>query len=195
LNTINSKFNSFLDELRSNKKSITDRDTLGSLYKRKSSKDDSPLIWSPASLNMITKSYSKSSNADELPDRVFIKRHSLLTEMFKISHVKTIRNIFSSIMLVLAMQVISTDFMEKGVINLNFDLIRWCFGKATVVFYTWLYMMLSTSCLVYFSFHYWANHRIVHFYKTHKSEINSESKSKYLSLSALSKLYLFDTCV
>ena len=61
---------------------------------------------------MITKSYTKG--AQGLPDRIFIRRNSLLTELFKIEHVRTIRNIFISIMTVLALQVLLNEFLENG---------------------------------------------------------------------------------
>lgn len=64
--------------------------------------------------DMTTKMYSKNSQPNSLPDRIYIQRESLLTELFKISHVRTIRNIFISIMIILALQVIVNDLMEKG---------------------------------------------------------------------------------
>ena len=39
-------------------------------------------IWSDVTFNMVTKTYSSSPN--ELPERIFIKRNSLLTQMFKV---------------------------------------------------------------------------------------------------------------
>ena len=74
----------------------------------------SPHIWSPATLDMTTKMYQKSTIKDELPDRVYIKRNSLLTEMFKTTHIRTIRHIFTSIMVILALQVVTNDLIEKG---------------------------------------------------------------------------------
>ena len=68
-----------------------------------------------ASLNMTTKSYTTAkASPDELPDRIFVKRNSLLTEMFKINHIRTIRNIFTSIMIFLALQVVFDDLMNEG---------------------------------------------------------------------------------
>jgi hypothetical protein len=71
-------------------------------------------VWSSKTLNMTTKMYSKTNKPDELPERLFAKRNSLLTEMLKISHVRTIRNIFISIMIVLALQVTFNYYTEKG---------------------------------------------------------------------------------
>ncbi|RNA08175.1 sterol O-acyltransferase 1-like isoform X2, partial [Brachionus plicatilis] len=115
------------------------------------------------SLNMTTKAYTTENSKDSLPDRVFIKRNSLLTEMFKQNHIRTIRHIFISIMIILALQVIVSDLVENGSIDLNFELIRWAFDKFQVVCYTWFYMIMSSSCLVYYSFHFWSNDRIKQF--------------------------------
>ena len=64
-------------------------------------------------LNMTTKMYAQKTN-DELPERIFVKRNSLLTEMFKINHIRTIRNIFTSIMIMVALQVVFDDLINSG---------------------------------------------------------------------------------
>jgi hypothetical protein len=107
IENLSSKLNQLLLEL--NKKNLDEK------IDKKANLSENPHIWSSSSLNMITKMYSKSDNKDGLPDRVFFRRNSLLTEMLKISHVKTIRNIFISIMIILALQVASNDINEKGV--------------------------------------------------------------------------------
>jgi sterol O-acyltransferase len=162
--SINNRFNAFLKDL--NEENDRKQGQQSYNYKNHSSQRSSNNS-SPLSMNMITKMYSKkktgdenNSNNNELPERIYIKRNSLLTEMFRISHFRTIRHIFISIMIVLALQVIYSDLTEKGDIFFNFDLIHWCFGKMQVVFYVWLYMMLSSTLLVYFCFHYWANNRV-----------------------------------
>jgi hypothetical protein len=138
---------------------------------------------SVANMNMTTKMYAsnKAGGGDELPERIYIKRNSLLTEMFRIVHVRTIRHIFISIMIVLALQVIFTDIAEKGHIDVNFDLIRWGFDKFNIVLYTWFYMMLCTSCLVYFCFHYWANSRVMKQLKTVSTSGNNQIQSSALT--------------
>lgn len=118
-----------------------------------------------AALNMTTKAYSKAAGAvgassDELPDRIYVPRNSLLTEMLTITDIRTIRHIFISIMIVLGLQVVFSDVVDKGRLDLNFDLVTWCFGQFQLVFYTWLYMTLSTLIAVYSGFHYWSNSRL-----------------------------------
>lgn len=150
LNNVNSKLNSILTDFNESSKSFNSSNQL------KSSKASNKL---DNKFNMTTISSSKTGDS-ELRERVFIRRNSLLTQMFKITHVRTIRHIFISIMIILALHVIFSDLMDKGKIDLNFGLVRWCFGNFSVVFYTWIYMKISTSCLVYFCFHHWSTNRL-----------------------------------
>ena len=134
-----------------------------------------------AALNMTTKAYSKagaSASSNELPDRIYIQRNSLLTEMLTITDIRTIRHIFISIMIVLGLQVVFNDVAEKGRLDLNFDLITWCFGNFQLVFYTWLYMKLSTLIVVYYGFHHWANSRLEYLQREVKLKANSKKQSK-----------------
>ena len=103
--------------------------------------------------------------------------------MKKISHIRTIRHIFISIMIVLALHVMMEDLMDKGKIDLNFELIRWCFGNFSLVFYTWLYMKISTSCLVYYCFHSWATNRLYYlaYYILNNANKVKKEKEGYLN--------------
>lgn len=110
LKSFNSKFDLFLNESVKKQESNSPK---ASNNLRKN--NGSPTIWS--SLNMTTKSYEVSGDVaggSKLPDRIFLKRNSLLTEMFKINHIRTIRHIFISIMIILALQVIFNELIENG---------------------------------------------------------------------------------
>jgi hypothetical protein len=87
LNGVNSKLNSLLIELKNNS-NILQNQTLS--HHEQQSKNSHPtkavkILWD-SSFNMTTKMYSKKdiNNKDELPDRVFVRRNSLLTQMFKV---------------------------------------------------------------------------------------------------------------
>lgn len=168
LANINSKFDTFLKDLNSQENQFN--------VIRKRSPQSSPL-----DLNMVTKMYARKKNdnangENELPERVYLKRNSLLTEMFRISHFRTIRHVFITIMIMLALQVIYNDWAESGKIYVNFDLIHWCFGKSEVVFYVWSYMIISTTFLVYLSFHHWSNNRL--FYMNKNKNVDGK-ENKY----------------
>ncbi len=99
---ISTKFNSFLNELNEINNKETKSILIGNLSPGKT-------------LNMVTKMYSNKKNDGdfELPERVYLKRNSLLTEMLRISHFRTIRHIFISIMIILALQVIYIDSSDQ----------------------------------------------------------------------------------
>lgn len=59
---------------------------------------------------------------------------------------------------------------------MNFDMIFWCFSNFSTVFYTWLYMKLSTTVLVYCCFHYWSKNRLLYIAKTAKQETSKKNK-------------------
>jgi hypothetical protein len=47
-------------------------------------------------------------------EKVFEHRESLLTELFKISHIRTVRHIFISILIILCFQIIVLDLVTIG---------------------------------------------------------------------------------
>lgn len=105
LSEVNSKISQFLTDFS--------KTSLRPNNGKQMSKPDMSNPW--AFLNMTTKSYTAAkAGPDDLPDRIFVKRNSLLTEMFKINHIRTIRNIFTSIMLLLALQVLFDELMDQG---------------------------------------------------------------------------------
>ncbi|XP_005102293.1 sterol O-acyltransferase 1 isoform X1 [Aplysia californica] len=95
----------------------------------------------------------------DLPDKVFVTRRSVLTELFEISHIQTIYHIFVAILIVFSLNTIVYDVLEKGTFSLNFGMIQWAFGKFPKVMVMWVVMQLSTLLIVYPAFYYWATQR------------------------------------
>ncbi|KAK7110166.1 sterol O-acyltransferase 1-like isoform X2 [Littorina saxatilis] len=95
----------------------------------------------------------------ELPDKVYINRRSVLTELLESSHIQTIYHIFVAILIVFSLNTLVYDWVEKGTLNLNFDLIVYAFGKFPKVMSLWMCMQLSSLLIVYPAFYYWATHR------------------------------------
>lgn len=95
----------------------------------------------------------------ELPDKVFMPRSSVLTDLFKIKDVKTIYHIFVAILIVFSLNTLVYDLINEGRLNLNFDLIRYGMGKFSKVMELWMCMNLSTLLVVYPGFYYWSIHR------------------------------------
>lgn len=46
--------------------------------------------------------------------RVFVARNSILTDLFEISHIRSIRNVFVAIMLIFVVQVTVNDILQNG---------------------------------------------------------------------------------
>lgn len=57
-------------------------------------------------------SFYRSSSA--FPTKTFRMRSSILTELLEVSHIRSIRQIFISILVLLVLQVAMTDLFEKG---------------------------------------------------------------------------------
>lgn len=56
----------------------------------------------------------KSSKEGSLPDKQFLMRNSLLTDLFKIKHIKTIYHIFIVILIILFINTAIYDIVDTG---------------------------------------------------------------------------------
>ncbi|KAL5006760.1 hypothetical protein ScPMuIL_015566 [Solemya velum] len=108
-------------------------------------------------LNFSSK--SKKTKIGELPDKAFTTRRSLLTELFEVTHIRTIYHIFVAILIVFSLNTIVYDIIDKGRLVLDFHLMQWALGKFPKVISLWLCMKLATLLIVYPIFHYWSNNR------------------------------------
>ena len=188
LNDVNLKMNKFLKDFSTQSNTNIEPTVHHYDHKNHDKITDENFLSASLNLNMTTKLYSHKKNSDELPERIFTKRNSLLTEMFKISHIRTIRNIFASIMIMLALHVVLDELINEGKVNLNFELVFWCFGNFQKAFYTWIYMKLCTAVLVYYCFHYWSKHRLIFIMKNIKRDNKSTSK-KHNSINLFDSLW------
>jgi sterol O-acyltransferase len=73
-----------------------------------------------------------------LPEKEFVVRNSLLTDLFEINHIQTIYHIFIAILILLFMNTMVEDIVDKGRIDLEFTLILWAFGNLQTVLITWV---------------------------------------------------------
>lgn len=100
-----------------------------------------------------------SKRCSKFPGKQFEARSSLLTELFRVSHIRTIYHIFIALLFLLFLQVLVSDLIEHGRVNIGFDLIVFAFGRVRETLELWLCMFLSVVLLLYPVFHYWAHHR------------------------------------
>ncbi|XP_029636046.1 sterol O-acyltransferase 1 isoform X1 [Octopus sinensis] len=101
----------------------------------------------------------------ELPEKVFVNRRSVLTELLEITHIQTIYNIFVAILLVFSLNTIVYDLIDTGRLHLDFNLIQWAFGKFPKVMALWVCMQLATLLIFYPAFYYWASSKKIRPYK------------------------------
>ena len=62
---------------------------------------------------MKNKNQFRLSNRQIHESRIFIPRNSLLTDLFQISHIQSIRNIFAAALILLMIQVTINDIMQN----------------------------------------------------------------------------------
>uniref|UniRef100_A0A182SZC8 Uncharacterized protein n=1 Tax=Anopheles maculatus TaxID=74869 RepID=A0A182SZC8_9DIPT len=103
--------------------------------------------------------HRKSTKKDgKLPDKVFMPRNSLLTDLFEVKHIKTIYHIFVVMLIILFLNTVVHDFVDTGSINLGFRPIIAGFGKFHIALMLWCCMQTSTF-LLYPAFLMWAANR------------------------------------
>ncbi|CAF5203834.1 unnamed protein product, partial [Rotaria magnacalcarata] len=104
-------------------------------------------------------SLANASSHQITEPRVFISRNSILTDLFKISHIRGVRNVFAAILIIFVIQVTLDDIIQDGRINLQFEIMFESFANLHVALFIWLLMMLSTSIVVFLGFYLWTKHR------------------------------------
>ncbi|XP_053685275.1 sterol O-acyltransferase 1 [Sabethes cyaneus] len=90
-----------------------------------------------------------------LPEKEFLARNSLLTDLFEVKHIKTIYHIFVVILIIMFLNTVVHDFVDRGSINLGLRPIIAGFGKFHLALLLWSCMQLSVLC-VYPCFLVWA---------------------------------------
>ncbi|XP_039312312.1 sterol O-acyltransferase 1 [Solenopsis invicta] len=101
----------------------------------------------------------ESSKKNGMPDKEFLARNSLFTDLFKIPHFRTIYNIYLMIFIFLLSSSVVCDIIEYGTIHHGFNALRVSFAKFPTCIYIWLSMQTSMLC-VYVAFTLWANQRL-----------------------------------
>ncbi|XP_018346312.1 PREDICTED: LOW QUALITY PROTEIN: sterol O-acyltransferase 1-like [Trachymyrmex septentrionalis] len=101
----------------------------------------------------------KSSKTDALPDKEFLERNSIFTDLLKISHFRAIYNLFVMIFIILLINTVAFDIMKTGTIRLGTNTLRTFFAKFPTCLYIWSFMQASTLS-VYVTFTLWAHQRL-----------------------------------
>ncbi|KYQ52764.1 Sterol O-acyltransferase 1 [Trachymyrmex zeteki] len=101
----------------------------------------------------------KSNKKDALPDKEFLERNSLFTDLLKIPHFCAIYNLFIMTFVILLVNTIAFDIMETGTIRLGTNTLWIGFAKFPTCIYIWSFMLASTLS-VYVPFILWAHQRL-----------------------------------
>ncbi|XP_011695293.1 PREDICTED: sterol O-acyltransferase 1-like isoform X2 [Wasmannia auropunctata] len=101
----------------------------------------------------------ESTKSDTLGDKEFLERNSLFTDLFSISHIRTVYNLFMVIFIILLSNTVASDITESGTIRVGTDTILMCFEKFPTCMYIWSLMQTSTLG-VYVGFILWAYQRL-----------------------------------
>ncbi|XP_039302872.1 sterol O-acyltransferase 1 [Solenopsis invicta] len=103
--------------------------------------------------------YRDKNKKDELPDKEFLARNSLFTDLFEVSHIRTVYNLFMVIFILLFINTVAFDIMDSGTILLGANTLQICFAKFSTFLYIWTFMQASTLS-VYIAFNLWAYQRL-----------------------------------
>ncbi|CAF1633686.1 unnamed protein product [Adineta ricciae] len=120
---------------------------------------------------------TKGKRSSAFPTKTFRMRSSILTELLEVSHIRSIRQIFIAVIIIVFLQVAISDLFEYGTIDFRFDVIRWNFSNLSACFQLWLFLFLSTCIIVYNAFHFWAYRRLSFISTVSTAEIPTKSTS------------------
>ncbi|XP_011062277.1 PREDICTED: sterol O-acyltransferase 1-like isoform X2 [Acromyrmex echinatior] len=120
-----------------------------------------PLVKNGELLYSTDKYHDKRESNKEgaLPDKEFLERNSLLTDLFEIPHIRTVYNLFMVTLILLFFNTIVTDIMESGTFPVGTNTLWIGFAKFSTCIYIWSFMQASTLS-VYVAFTLWAHQRL-----------------------------------
>ncbi|KAM0728253.1 Sterol O-acyltransferase 1 [Formica fusca] len=96
---------------------------------------------------------------DALPEKKFLERNSPLTDLFKITHIRTVYNLFMVTFILFFLHTAVNDIIESGTLLLGTVTIRKGFTNLPTCLYIWSLMQISTLG-VYVAFNFWSHSRL-----------------------------------
>ncbi|KAL6424097.1 hypothetical protein ACFW04_009764 [Cataglyphis niger] len=94
-----------------------------------------------------------------LREKKFLERNSLLTDLFEITHIRTVFNLFIITFILLFLHTAANDIIESGTLLLGTVTIQKSFANLSTCLYIWSLMQISTLG-VYIAFNFWSYSRI-----------------------------------
>ncbi|XP_038608585.1 sterol O-acyltransferase 2 [Tachyglossus aculeatus] len=91
----------------------------------------------------------RTKDAPVWKQKVFVDRMSLLDELMEVEHFRTIYHMFVATLVIFIISTLATDFIDKGRLVLELDLLMFSFGQLPLALATWLPMFLYTLVVPY----------------------------------------------
>ncbi|XP_029159598.1 sterol O-acyltransferase 1-like [Nylanderia fulva] len=101
----------------------------------------------------------QSNKEGALPDKEFLARNSLLDDLFKITDIRTVYNLFMVTLILFFFSTVASDIMDGGSLLIGTMTIRKAFAKFPTCLYIWALMQISTIS-IYIPFNLWAYQRL-----------------------------------
>ncbi|XP_078287519.1 sterol O-acyltransferase 1-like isoform X2 [Rhinoraja longicauda] len=95
------------------------------------------------------KSGHRGKNIAPEKGKVFVNRRSILDELFENLHIQTIYHMFIALFIVFGVSTMAVEFIDKGRLILDFDMLVYAFGKFPRVFVAWSCLFLYTLTVPY----------------------------------------------
>uniref|UniRef100_A0A2L2Y7V4 O-acyltransferase n=1 Tax=Parasteatoda tepidariorum TaxID=114398 RepID=A0A2L2Y7V4_PARTP len=103
---------------------------------------------------------TKKENPKELPPKEFEFRNSTLTNLWEVSHVRSVYNICLALFVLLYLNIITFYFINPQKLFQDLSVVSWTFGKFHIVTAYWFGINASILFILYPTLKYWATSRI-----------------------------------
>ncbi|CAL8090580.1 unnamed protein product [Calicophoron daubneyi] len=99
----------------------------------------------------------EKTSSKHLREKVYRRRDSVLTELFRISHIRTVLHIFLAVLFLFSTNTLFNDLLQndKQVYAYHLDFFRSAFAGFTQVVQCWLMMKIATILIPYLGFMAW----------------------------------------
>ncbi|XP_054712319.1 sterol O-acyltransferase 1-like isoform X2 [Uloborus diversus] len=101
----------------------------------------------------------KEEKPKELPPKEFVLRNSTLTNLWEVTHLRSVYNICLAMFVLLYLNITIFYSLDSAKLNKDISIVAWTFGKFYIVTAVWFGMNFSIVFLLYPTFRFWATTR------------------------------------
>lgn len=99
------------------------------------------------------------SRPEKLPAKEFVCRNSALTDLWEVTHLRSVYNICVSLLFLTLLNITVLYFFDSQKLQNDVSVVLWSFGEFHIVTLVWLCMMASILFVLYPAFQFWATQR------------------------------------